>query len=80
MFRNTFLGAMIRWVISHTAWLLCQLPCGWIDDSEWRLLTVSKSMDVNLKRRRKKGGIRMVVLRCELDIVPENVLDESSYY
>lgn len=30
-----------------------------------RRLTVSKSMDVNLKRRRKKGGIRMLLpLRC----------------
>lgn len=32
-------------------------------------LTVSKSMDVNLKRRRKKGGIRMLLLRRVEDIL-----------
>lgn len=49
MFRKTFLGAMIRCVISHMA--------------------VSKSMDVNLKRRRKKGGIRIVVFLREEDMM-----------
>ena len=67
MLRKTFLGARIRWVISQTAcfgrlvWIWCGLG--------WQVLTVSKSMDVNLKSRRKKGGIRMVVRLCEVDIV-----------
>lgn len=35
---------------------------GWLCGN---LLTVSKSMDVNLKRRRKKGGTFMVLRLCE---------------
>lgn len=72
MFRNTFLGAIMRCVISHTACLGDQLrvllgALDWDGDRP----TVSKSMDVNLNSRRKKGGIRMVVLRCVLAISKE---------
>jgi len=49
MFRKTFLGAIIRLIISHTA--------------------VSKSMLVNLKSLRKKGGTLIVLPLLEEDIL-----------
>ena len=69
MFLNTFFGAMIRCVISHTAYkfiLAKSLGHFVVGLAEH---TVSKSMDVNLKRRRKKGGTFMVLLRWDADML-----------
>lgn len=60
MFLNTFLGAIIRCVISHVACGSQLVKIVWLCDVYER--TVSKSIDWILKSFRKNGGMRMLAL------------------
>lgn len=70
MLRKTFLGATISCVISQTAYSISAFqPRIQPRSTTLTKRTVSKSMEVNLNSRRKRGGTRRLVLRCDEDMI-----------